>query len=67
MKEDYTHITVILDRTGSMNCIRQETIDGFNSFLKEQKKVSGKGTPLLSLFSPLFPGGGSQSLRGMLF
>jgi hypothetical protein len=33
----YTHIAVILDRTGSMESIRDDTIGRFNAFLNEQK------------------------------
>jgi hypothetical protein len=32
-----TDITIILDRSGSMNSIKPSTIKGFNLFLKEQK------------------------------
>jgi len=35
-------IAVVLDRSGSMESIRKDTIGGFNSFLGEQKKVPGK-------------------------
>jgi len=38
MKDDYTHISIILDRTGSMQVIRDDTIGGFNTFLKDQKE-----------------------------
>lgn len=41
MKENHTDITIILDRSGSMGSIRQDTIGGFNSFLEDQKKVEG--------------------------
>ena len=34
---DRTHISIVLDRTGSMQSIRQDTIGGFNAFLTEQK------------------------------
>ena len=44
MKEDYTHITIILDRTGSMESIRDDTIGGFNAFLDEQKAQPGHAT-----------------------
>ena len=44
MKQDYTHISVILDRTGSMEVIRDDTIGGFNAFLKEQKQQPGTAT-----------------------
>lgn len=44
MKENYTDITVILDRSGSMGCIRQDTIGGFNTFLADQQRVPGECT-----------------------
>jgi hypothetical protein len=31
MKQDHTHITVILGRSGSMESIRDDTIGGFNA------------------------------------
>ncbi|MHA1839870.1 MAG: vWA domain-containing protein [Candidatus Ranarchaeia archaeon] len=34
-------ITVVLDRSGSMSVIRYDTIGGFNTFLKDQKKEEG--------------------------
>lgn len=34
-------IAVVLDRSGSMETIRGDTVGGFNSFLEEQKKVPG--------------------------
>ena len=42
MKPDYTHIAIILDRTGSMESIRDDIIGGFNAFLDEQKQLPGK-------------------------
>ncbi|MDO8736593.1 MAG: VWA domain-containing protein [Thermoleophilia bacterium] len=50
MKEDYSHISVILDRTGSMEPIRDDTIGGFNTFLADQKKRPGVGTLTLVQF-----------------
>ena len=50
MKDDYTHISVILDRTGSMESIRDDTIGGFNAFLDEQKKQPGSATLTLVQF-----------------
>lgn len=46
----YTHIAVILDRTGSMESIRDDTIGGFNSFLKSQQAGKGKATMTLVQF-----------------
>lgn len=36
--KDATHITVLLDRSGSMESIKAETISGFNFFLNEQRE-----------------------------
>lgn len=55
MKKDYTHITVILDRTGSMESIRDDTIGGFNAFLDEQKNEPGKATMTLVQFDSQDP------------
>lgn len=38
---DLTDITVVLDRSGSMQSIAVETISGFNAFLKEQQDTPG--------------------------
>ena len=55
MRRDYTHITVILDRTGSMESIRDDTIGGFNTFLKQQKAEPGKATLTLVQFDTQDP------------
>lgn len=47
---NYTHITFILDRSGSMSSIRQDVIGGFNSFVEDQKKGDGKCTFTLVKF-----------------
>ena len=44
--KNLTDITIILDRSGSMESIKSATIEGFNSFLKDQK-----GDELKSLVS----------------
>lgn len=54
-KQDYTHIAVILDRTGSMESIRDDTIGGFNAFLGEQKQQPGKATLTLVQFDDQDP------------
>ena len=41
-----THISIILDRTGSMESIRDDVIGGFNAFLAEQKKDNKDQTTL---------------------
>ncbi len=55
MKRDYTHISVILDRTGSMESIRDDTIGGCNAFLGEQKVESGTATLTLVQFDSQDP------------
>jgi hypothetical protein len=55
MKKNYTQISVILDRTGSMEKIRNDTIGGFNAFLNEQKEQSGKATLTLVQFDTQNP------------
>lgn len=37
-----TSITVILDKSGSMDTIKSDTIGGYNSFIEEQKKLPGE-------------------------
>ena len=55
MKKDYTHIAVILDRTGSMESIRDDTIGGFNTFLNQQKAEPGLATLTLVQFDTQNP------------
>lgn len=50
-KPDYTHISILLDRSGSMTSIANDTIGGFNSFIREQKALVGKATLSLATFS----------------
>ncbi len=52
VKEHSIHITVILDRTGSMESIRADTIGGFNAFLEKQQAEPGEVTlPLVQFDS----------------
>lgn len=39
MDDKLTEIIVVADRSGSMNDVRDDTIGGFNAFLKEQQKL----------------------------
>jgi Mg-chelatase subunit ChlD len=48
MRKDYTHVTIVLDRSSSMNAIAREMEQGLRDFVKEQQKIPGKLT--LSLF-----------------
>lgn len=55
MDQTYTHISVVLDRTGSMGSIRDDTIGGFNTFLKDQQTQPGKATLTLVQFDSVDP------------
>src|SRR2546426_1391588 len=55
MNSGYTHISVILDRSGSMERIRDDTIGGFNGFLKDQKSQPGTATLTLVQFDTQDP------------
>lgn len=55
MRNDYTHLSVILDRTGSMESIRDDVIGGFNAFLAEQKAAPGFATMTLVQFDSQDP------------
>jgi hypothetical protein len=50
MKEGYTHISIVLDRSGSMSSCLNDTIGGFNSFLNTQKTTDGEATISLIQF-----------------
>jgi len=42
MKENLTEVIFILDRSGSMSPLTNDTIGGFNTFIEKQKEVSGE-------------------------
>jgi hypothetical protein len=50
MKSGYTHIAVVLDRSGSMSLCADDTVGGFNAFVAEQKKAEGEATMTLTQF-----------------
>jgi hypothetical protein len=54
MNNEYTDISVVQDKSGSMSSVRTETIQGFNGFLEEQKKAPGKCTFTLMQFDTSF-------------
>jgi uncharacterized protein YegL len=41
MDSSYTDITIVLDKSGSMGPLRNDTIGGLNAFLSEQQKKEG--------------------------
>jgi len=51
MKNHYSEIAFVLDRSGSMESCREATIGGFNSFLQEQQKTEGLARLTLILFN----------------
>lgn len=50
MKENLTQIVFILDRSGSMDNLTNDTIGGFNSFVKAQKEEPGEAMLTTVLF-----------------
>lgn len=48
---NYTHIAVVLDRSGSMEAIRDATISAYNEFLDGQRREPGRATWSLTLFN----------------
>ncbi len=49
-KKDYSEIICIIDRSGSMDAIKDDAIGGFNSFLESQKRDEGTASLTLVLF-----------------
>lgn len=60
MRDDYCDVTIVLDESGSMEPLQQDTIGGVNRFLKEQRALPGKCTISLLKFNhedrPVFTG-----------
>jgi hypothetical protein len=52
--QDYTHITLVVDRSGSMADIKSDTEGGVNTFIEQQKQLPGKTTLTLSTFDTYF-------------
>ena len=50
MRDDFSDITVVLDRSGSMAAVADDTIGGFNQFLLDQKRAPGDGVLTLVQF-----------------
>ena len=55
MRDTLTDITLLLDRTGSMQVVRGETITAVNTFIEEQKKVPGEANFTLVQFDSQDP------------
>ena len=54
MNENLTEIVAILDKSGSMQSLTNDTIGGFNSFLEEQKEIPGDAILTTVLFSDTY-------------
>lgn len=54
MKLTLTDITIILDRSGSMAIVANDTIGGFNRFIDDQKKTPGEARITLNQFDHEF-------------
>ena len=50
MKDNFTRITIILDRSGSMESCKESTVAGFNEFIRAQKELPGEATVKLVQF-----------------
>jgi len=48
-----TDISVVLDRSGSMEAVKHDTIGGFNTFLKEQQALPGEALLSLAQFDSM--------------
>ena len=51
MKKGLTELVFIIDRSGSMSGLEDDTIGGFNAMLQEQKAVEGEAVVTTVLFS----------------
>jgi uncharacterized protein YegL len=51
MKKGYTHITIVLDKSGSMMSKQKEVIQGFNDFIDKQRAMPGEATLSLVVFN----------------
>jgi len=49
-KKDFTEIICVIDRSGSMEMIREDAIGGFNAFLEDQKEIPGEATMTYTQF-----------------
>ena len=50
MKKDLTELVFVLDRSGSMSGLEEDTIGGFNSMIEKQKKEDGEAYVSVVLF-----------------
>lgn len=51
MDKNYTHISLLLDRSGSMESIKEDVVGGIKTFLEEQKLFQEKMTITFATFA----------------
>lgn len=51
MKDGLTEIAFVIDRSASMSPLTEATINGFNSFIDEQRTQPGEATVTMTLFN----------------
>lgn len=66
MRENYTHIVLVLDGSGSMGHIKAGTLEGLNAFVKSQKDVPGDATLSLYQFSGRIPNPNKPEIRPVM-
>lgn len=71
MNQSLTDITVVLDRSGSMQSAREPTISGYNEFVAEQAKLPGDASMTLVQFDheyePVYRGVPCKQVKPMEF
>jgi Mg-chelatase subunit ChlD len=50
VKRDYTAIAMVVDRSGSMECVAEDTKGGVKQFIADQKRIDGKASFTLVQF-----------------
>jgi hypothetical protein len=54
MRDNFSDITIVLDRSGSMEAVADDTIGGFNRFLLDHKQAPGDGVLTLVQFDNVY-------------
>ena len=54
MDNNYTHVSILIDKSGSMSGSESDVIGGINKFIEQQKTVPGKLTVSLVQFDNLY-------------
>jgi hypothetical protein len=54
MKDNFTRIAIILDRSGSMESCKDSTVAGFNEFIRMQRELPGEAMVKLVQFDDQF-------------